>query len=127
MKKFSLLLCLLVMAMAAPAIAFGNSSPRVRAAKKTAASTTVKTDKSGSIYDTIRQQYVSGKISADSVVSLALYHKVGNPALAERCLKLVADKSPRSVMELGVLYALSPEYTKSASEGVKLLQTAAKA
>lgn len=127
MKKFSLLLCLLLMAMTAPAVALGNSSPRVRSGKKAVSAATVKSDKSGSTYDSIRQQYITGKISADSVVNLALYHKAGNPALAEKCLKLVADKSPRSVMELGVLYAFSPQYTKQASEGVKLLQTAAKA
>lgn len=127
MKKFFILLCLLVMAMTAPAAALGNYSHRVRSGKKATTSTAVKTDKSGSIYDSIRQQYITGKISADSVVNLALYHKAGSPEVAERCLKLVADNSPRSLMELGVLYAFSPAYAKQASEGVKLLQAAAKA
>ena len=46
--------------------------------------------------------------------------------LAERCLELVADKSPRAAMELGVIYAFSPEFKKRAADGVKLLETAAK-
>lgn len=75
----------------------------------------------------IRQQYASGRISADSVVSLAKYHKAGGSLqVAEESLGLVADKSPRALMELGALYAFSPQYSKQAKNGLKLLQEAAR-
>lgn len=100
MKKFALILSLLCVAFAAVAASSSDAT-----------------------YNSIRQQYRRGKISADSVVSLALYHKPYSAQLAERCLKLV--NTPRSSMELGVLYAFSPEFASRASEGVKLLQSAA--
>lgn len=100
MKKLSLLLCLLCIALTTPAAS-----------------------KADATYQSIRQQYRTGRISADSVVSLAVYHKVYNPQLAEQCLKLV--NTPRSAMELGVIYAFSPEFSKHAAKGVKLLQHAA--
>lgn len=108
MKRTTFLLCLLTIALAASAVARDNTATR-----------------RNSVYESIRQNYTSGKISADSVVNLALYHKTWSPQLAEQCLKLVADKNPRAAMELGVIYAFSPEFAKHASEGVKLLQTAA--
>ncbi|MDE6384480.1 MAG: sel1 repeat family protein [Paramuribaculum sp.] len=100
MKKLSLLICLLCAAIAT------SAAP-----------------KSDATYQSIRQQYRAGRISADSVVSLALYHKVYDPQLAEQCLKLV--NTPRADMELGVLYAFSPEFAKHSADGLKLLQRAA--
>ncbi len=117
MKKISLLFCLLIFAMAAPAVA----------RTKTSRSATAKANKSEALYESVNKSYANGQISVDSVIDLALYHKVWSPELAERCLKLVADKSPRAAMELGVIYAFSPEYAKRASEGVELLQAAANA
>lgn len=82
---------------------------------------------SDSAYESVSRQYTHGRISADSVAAIGLYHKTGNPALAERCLKLVAaDGNLRATAELGVLYAFSPEFSKYQAEGLKLLETAAK-
>ncbi|MDE5554601.1 MAG: hypothetical protein K2J10_05400, partial [Muribaculaceae bacterium] len=122
MKKISLLLGLLFIALTPTSVAARGNSFSRHVEEKAA-----KQNKSVSQYESVRKLYESGKISADSVVGLALYHKVWSPAVAERCLKLVADKNPRALMELGVLYAFSPEYAKSASDGVKLLQAAADA
>lgn len=84
--------------------------------------------KQDSIVNSISSLYSSGKISADSVVSLALYHKTASPEVAERCLKTVASsKNLRSMTELGVLYALTPQFENKTSEGVKLLQAASDA
>ncbi|MDE5814091.1 MAG: sel1 repeat family protein, partial [Muribaculaceae bacterium] len=72
--------------------------------------------------------YSNGKISADSVVSLAIYHKTASPEVAERCLKtVVSENNLRSITELGALYTLTPQFSAKASEGLKLLQTAANA
>lgn len=127
MKKNSLLLGLFVIALIAPVAAARVNSSSDNRNIKTAQTATVKVSKANSIYEAVRQQYANGRISADSVVNLALYHKVWSPELAERCLKLVADKNPRSMMELGVLYTFSPEYVKQESNGLKLLQVAANA
>ncbi len=82
--------------------------------------------KADSIYESVQRQYSRGQISADSVVNLSLYHKVWSPALAERCLKLPAnDGNLRSVMELGVIYAFSPEFSNRQADGLKLLEAAA--
>ena len=127
MKKFALLLCLLAVAIATPAVARGNFSLRKHSNNKSVPSSTMAVNKSNAIYESVSRQYNQGKISVDSVVNLALYHKVWSPELAARCLSLVADRSPRAEMELGVIYAFSPEFAKNASEGVKLLQAAANA
>lgn len=85
--------------------------------------------KADAYFESVREQYSKGKISADSVVNLALYHKAWSPELAERCLLLAADKgNPRAMTELGLLYT---HYTTAylfpgkTAEGVKLLETAA--
>lgn len=84
--------------------------------------------KQDSIVSSITSLYSKGKISADSVISLAIYHKTGSPEVAERCLKTVAsDNNLRSVTELGSLYALTPQFSSKATDGVKLLQAAANA
>lgn len=78
------------------------------------------------VYKSLSDAYTQGRISADSVVNAALYHKVWSPALAERCLKLAAaNGNVRAAAELGVIYAFSPEYSRQAREGVKLLEAAA--
>lgn len=115
--RIKLLFLSLIIALSAAASGNKNLSP-------------VKNDshKADSIFDSVRQNYSHGKISADSVVSLAVYHKVWNPTLAENCLKLVIkENNPRCMMELGALYALSPEFFGRTSDGVKLLTAAAKA
>ncbi|MDE7345964.1 MAG: sel1 repeat family protein [Muribaculaceae bacterium] len=84
--------------------------------------------KQDSIVGSVIKLYSSGKISADSVVSLALYHKAGSPEIAERCLKAtVSDNNLRGITELGALYTLTPQFSGKTSEGLKLLQTAANA
>lgn len=125
MKKITLLLGILLISMSVSArTAF---SLRKRANAKTENTASVGAEKSDAVYNSISGQYASGKISADSVIDLALYHKVMSPALAEKCLKLVSKDNPRAQMELGVIYAFSPEFSRQASEGVRLLQDAAKA
>lgn len=127
MKRISLFLYLLVIVLTVPTTVFGNTSSDRRKNNKSTQTTTIRTNKSDATYESVQKLYTQGKISADSVINLALYHKVWSPELAERCLKLVTDKNPRAAMELGALYAFSPEFAKRKSNGVKLLQTAAKA
>lgn len=127
MKKITLLICLIVITIATQASGLGSNSQRIRLGKSASTTVTKSADKSDNLYNTVSTLYSQGKISADSIINLALYHKAAKPAFAESCLKLVADKNPRAVMELGVIYAFSPEYAKYASEGVKLLQRAANA
>lgn len=127
MKRISLFLYLLVIVLTVPTTVFGNTSSDRRKNNKSTQTTTIRTNKSDATYESVQKLYTQGKISADSVINLALYHKVWSPELAERCLKLVTDKNPRAAMELGALYAFSPEFAKRKSDGVKLLQTAAKA
>ncbi len=116
MKKLSLLFVLL----------FVTSILTVSAkSTKSRHASTVNNETPTSAYSTVSREYAAGQISADSVVSIALYHKGGNPELAERCLKLVADKSPRARMELGALYTFTPLFSRHASEGLKLLKQAA--
>ncbi|MDE6279988.1 MAG: sel1 repeat family protein [Paramuribaculum sp.] len=126
MKKLFLLISFLLVVGSVSASGRRNISDFTRGGNRSAQSAAAKTDKTDAVYKSISQQYADGKISADSVVNLALYHKVWSRPLAERCLQLVADKSPRAAMELGVLYAFSPEYAAKASEGVKLLESSAK-
>ncbi|MDE6521590.1 MAG: sel1 repeat family protein [Muribaculaceae bacterium] len=84
--------------------------------------------KQDSIVRSVTGLYSNGKISADSVVSLALYHKTGSPEVAEKLLKtVVSENNLRSVAELGALYALTPQLSGKAADGVKLLQAAANA
>ncbi|MDE6402990.1 MAG: sel1 repeat family protein [Muribaculaceae bacterium] len=110
MKKIATLLSLLFIAVSASAAGHNDDQ-----------------HKSDAIYESVRQQYTHGRISADSVAGVGLYHKAWSPALAERCLKLAAaDGNLRSTMELGVLYAFSPEFSSRQAEGLKLLEAAAK-
>ena len=84
--------------------------------------------KQDSIVKSITDLYSSGRISADSVVGLALYHKVGSPEVTEKCLKTIAaENNLRAITELGALYALTPQFNNKASDGIRLLQTAANA
>lgn len=126
MNKLHLLFGIIIIALVVPMSAQGEPSRRSRS-KKVSQTAIVKHDNAESVYKSVMAQYTSGHISADSVVNIAMYHKIGNTALAERCLKLVADKDARAEMELGAVYAFSPEFSKHASEGVELLQKAARA
>ncbi len=84
--------------------------------------------KQDSIVNSITSLYSNGEISADNAVSLALYHKIGSPEVTERCLKTIASENNlRAITELGSLYALTPQFSNHAADGVKLLQVAAKA
>lgn len=84
--------------------------------------------KQDSIVAAITDLYSNGKISADSVVSLALYHKAASPEVAEKCLRKVAsDNNLRAATELGVIYAFTPQFSKQAASGIKLLQAASNA
>lgn len=126
MKKITLLIGLLLLATSASASGRNNFSLFKRNNDRAPGTTEVKAGNSDAIYESVKKQYSAGKISADSVINLALYHKVWSPATAEKCLKLVADKNPRAEMELGVIYAFSPEFARQASEGVRLLQDASR-
>ncbi len=126
MRKVSFVVSLLMIAMSASG--GGRINARHIPNDKVAGSANVSStqNRADALFESIRNNYQQGKISADSVVGLALYHKAWSPQLAERCLKLTAtDGDPRSVVELGVLYAFSPEFAKRTSDGVKLLQAAA--
>ncbi|MDE7350287.1 MAG: sel1 repeat family protein [Muribaculaceae bacterium] len=136
MKKTLILLSLILGSMTAHADIKENLMNLFRNYAKTHQTTKEKKSeplklskqKQDSIVNSITSLYSTGKISADSVVSLALYHKVGSPEVTERCLKaVVSENNLRSVTELGALYALSPQFNSQASEGVKLLQAASNA
>ena len=125
MKKISFIFCLLIVVVTMPAAARGKVASRYGNTNKAVQSATVAANKSEAVFESVQNAYANGRISADSVINLALYHKVWSPELAERCLKLVTDRNPRGKAELGVIYAFSPNFTKRATEGVKLLQEAA--
>lgn len=127
MKKFSIIFCLLIVVVTMPAAARRNSASRYSKTNRTEQSSNSIVNKSEAAFESVQNAYANGRISADSVINLALYHKVWSPELAERCLKLVTDRSPRGKAELGVIYAFSPNFSKHAAEGVKLLQEAANA
>ena len=136
MKKTLILLSLIVASMTAHADIKEDLMSLFRKYAKThQTSNTPKSDsfrisqqKQDSIVRAITNLYSDGKISADSVVSLALYHKTGSPQVTERCLTaVVSENNPRTLTELGVLYALNPQFSSQASEGVKLLKEAANA
>ena len=135
MKKTLILLSLVFAAFAAQADIKESLMTLLRNHAKTSQTSVKRAEpfkmsqqKQDSIVKSITSLYSNGRISADSVVSLALYHKTASPEVAERCLKSVASENHlRSVTELGALYALTPQFSGKASEGVKLLQAAANA
>lgn len=111
MKKFALLLALFCVTVSVSAAGHKDDQRKADA-----------------IYESVSKSYAAGRISADSVAELALYHKGWSPALAERCLRLGAvDGDLRCATELGVLYAFAPEYASRHADGAKLLEAAAKA
>lgn len=119
MKRFLYILMALAVAASASArvnlVSVNNNKAAVASGQ----------NKADAIYESVSREYARGKISADSVVSLAMYHKVWSRDLAERCLRLVAnERNPRAETELGVLYVFSPG-SKHVDEGLKLLNTAA--
>lgn len=124
MKRF--LYILLLLAVASSASASGRVNLSRVANKRDNSAVTSGQNKADAVYESVSRQYAQGKISADSVVNLALYHKVWNRDVAARCLKLVADdRNPRAETELGVLYVFTPGDTRHVDEGLKLLQAAA--
>lgn len=132
MKKIISLL-ILAIAISVPMSGRDNALSRLLGNKTASqkAPSQASQQKADAIFESVRLPYSQGKISADSVVSLALYHKVWSPQVAERCLQLVANTgSPRAMAELGLLYT---HYTTAylfpgkAGEGVKLLEKAAEA
>lgn len=136
MKKTLLLVSLIFASMAAHADIRESLMNLLRNHAKTHQTTNTKQSepfklsqqKQDSIVNSITSLYSNGKISADSAVSLALYHKTGSPEVAERCLKPIASTNNlRAITELGALYALTPQFSGQAKEGVRLLQTAANA
>lgn len=127
MKKTLLILSFIIVLATIPATARNNLRTRSRHNNKVPATTALTDAPPNSTYESIRSRYVSGKISADSVINIALYHKGASPELAERYLTLVADRNPRAMMELGVLYVFSPQYSKRVQDGIKLLQSSADA
>lgn len=136
MKKTLILLSLLLASMAAHADIKESLMTLLRNHAKTQQTTVSKKTepfrlnrhKQDSIVKSITDLYTTGRISADSVISLVLYHKTASPEVAESCLKIAAsDNNLRGVTELGALYALTPQFSSRASDGVKLLQAAANA
>ncbi|MDE6648327.1 MAG: sel1 repeat family protein [Muribaculaceae bacterium] len=136
MKKTFILLSLLLAAMTAHADIKESLMTLIRNHAKTSQTASAKRSeplklsqsKQDSIVKSITNLYSSGKISADSVVSLALYHKAASPEVAEKCLRAVAaENNLRGITELGVIYALTPQFQSKTSDGLKLLQAAANA
>lgn len=131
MKKTLLLLAIPVIAVSWSVSARGTGRTRLsnnRTAAHTGATSTQ--TKADAIVESVREQYAAGRISADSVVNLALYHKVWSPEVAERCLQLVAQGNTRAMTELGALYThytTAYRFPGKAPEGVKLLENAAHA
>ena len=134
MKKTLILLSLLVASMAAHADIKESLWNLIRNHANTSQTTNrpapvkLSQQKQDSIVSSVMSLYSNGKISADSVVSVALYHKAASPEVTEKCLRAVAsDNNLRAATELGALYALTPQFSKQAANGVKLLQAAANA
>ena len=136
MKKTFILISLIFVSMAAHADIKESLMALLRNHAKTHQTSTAKRSEplkmsqrmQDSIVGSITSLYTSGKISADSVVSLALYHKTGSPAVTERCLKSIdPETNLRCTTELGALYALTPQFSSKSTEGLKLLQSAAAA
>lgn len=134
MKK-SVSLFLMVMAFATPVFA-GESAWQLFKGKnvskktETIAKTKIPDAKANKIFESVRQKYSQGKISADSVVNLALYHKVWSPEAAEQCLRLVSDANTRAKTELGLLYThykTAYLFPGKATGGESLLKAAAEA
>lgn len=124
MKKLFSILLLAVITVSFSAAGRSNSHSRLQNKNRIVTSASQK--KADDVVAAISRDYSTGKISADSVVSLALYHKTWSADIAERCLNLAAaDGNVRAMTELGVLYAFSPEYANRSADGVKLLQVAA--
>lgn len=134
MKKTIIILSLILAAISANADIKESLMTLLRNQAKTSQTTKksqpfhMSRQKQDSIVNSVTSLYSKGKISSDSVVSLALYHKTASPEVAEKLLKTaVSEKNLRSVTELGVLYAFTPEFSGKAAEGEKLLQAAANA
>lgn len=136
MKKTLILISLLFASMAAHADIKESLMNLIRNHAKTNPTATVNRpdpiklspQTQDSIVNSITSLYSNGRISADSVVTLALYHKAASPEVAEKCLRTVAsDNNLRAATELGALYALTPQFSRQAANGVKLLQAAANA
>lgn len=133
MKKILVILSIMLVATTAHADLTETLTKLIRQTKTSQAADktapfTMPLHKQDSIVNSIMNRYAAGKISADSVISLALYHKVGSPEVAELCLKPVAARNNlRAIAELGQLFALTPQFKSKASEGVKLLQAAGNA
>lgn len=134
MKKTLILLSILFAAMSAHADIKESLMTLLRNHAKTHQTTPKRSEpyrlsqqKQDSIVRSITSLYSGGKISTDSVVSLAIYHKTVSPEVAERCLKSISTDNTRGMTELGALYALTPQFSNKAGEGVRLLQAAANA
>lgn len=130
MKKLFIILNLALIALSASATGRNTLLSHVSGSSKHVKSpaAAVVSQHSPAGFEEISRQYTKGNISADSLVSLGLYHKAANPALAEQCLKLAASKgNPRAQMELGSLYVFTPEFASRSQEGLQLLEAAAKA
>ena len=129
MKKLFIALSLLIFAISANASGRTNLLSLLNGNSRQAKNTTVNTSskQSDSNFESVRQLYAQGKISADSVINLGLHYKSANPKLAEPYLKLIAkDKNPQAMMELGSIYAFSPAFSNQLNEGLTLLEESAK-
>ncbi len=127
MKKIIPVLFILAFSVSASAVSRDNLFTR---SQQKSSKTTVTTghQKTDDVVKSVQQSYVNNKISTDSVVNLALYHKAGSPEITERLLKLASnDGNLRAMTELGVLYAFSPAFATHADDGLKLLHSAAQA
>ena len=131
MKKIILLLVALLTTAAAATARDVEYENAVKSSKIVPSLSAANQKKADAIYESIRQQYQTHKISADDVVDKALYHAVWSPQLAARCLELVVPSgNKRAMAELGYLYThytTAYMFKNKEAEGVKLLSDASKA
>lgn len=124
MKKFYILISLLMLGLTVQAVGSGKPSTQKSVTSSTTLSSAAQR-KADSMYETLRKAYSQGNITADQVVEKALYHKVWSPVLAERCLRLVSDSNPQAMAELGLLYTnykTAYLFPGKMNEGVALLE-----
>ena len=133
MKKSILIFSILTIALSAHAIGGLRNSNKKGYVTPEQVHVTISPaaqQKAEDIYESVRKDYVQGKLTADGVVDKAMYHKIWSPQLAARCLQLVADKNNRAKAELGYLYTFHKTaymFPNKDAEGLSLMEAAANA
>lgn len=131
MKRRIIILSALLLAIAVQLSAAGKSSTKRRYITPQEVHVTVSAaaqHRANELYESVRKDYLQGKLTTDGVVEKALYHKAWSPELAARCLQLVADKNNDAKAELGYLYTFYKTaylFPGKETDGVRLLEAVA--